>query len=69
VRAERLEGLIDVVPKRYHELILLVAGTGTRQGEGFSLCIDRIDFLRKTVDIDQQVIYFHVWSRFWHCQN
>ena len=69
MRAERLEGLIDVVPKRYQALIILVAGTGTRQGECFSLCIDRIDFLRKTVRIDQQLILLPYMEPFWHHQN
>jgi integrase len=51
-----VEGLVDAVPLRYRTLIVLAAGTGMRQGECFGLCLDRIDFLRRTVRVDQQLV-------------
>jgi integrase len=47
-----VEHLIEAVPHRYRALIVLAAGTGTRQGECFGLCLNRIDFLRRTVRVD-----------------
>jgi integrase len=51
-----VEHLIEAVPHRYRALIVLAAGTGTRQGECFGLCLNRIDFLRRTVRVDQQLV-------------
>jgi integrase len=51
-----VEHLIEAVPQRYRALIVLAAGTGMRQGECFGLCLDRIDFLRRTVRVDQQLV-------------
>jgi integrase len=51
-----VESLINAVPQRYRALIVLAAGTGMRQGECFGLCLDRIDFLRRTVRVDQQLV-------------
>jgi integrase len=35
--------------------VLVAAGTGLRQGELFGLMVDRIDFLRRVVRVDQQL--------------
>jgi integrase len=48
--------LIDAFPRRYRALVVLGAGTGLRQGEAFGLSVDRVDFLRKTVRVDRQVV-------------
>jgi integrase len=48
--------LADDVPDRYRALVILAAGTGMRQGECFGLTIDRIDFLRRVVHVDQQLV-------------
>ena len=44
------------VPERYRALIVFAAGTGLRQGECFGLTIDRVDFLRRHVRVDRQLI-------------
>jgi integrase len=44
------------VPERYRALVTLAAGTGLRQGEAFGLTVDRIDFLRRQLIVDRQLI-------------
>ena len=46
----------EEMPERDRALIVVGAGLGLRQGEAFGLTVDRVDFLRRTVRIDQQVI-------------
>jgi integrase len=48
--------LSEAVPDRYRALILTAAGTGLRQGEVFGLRLSRINFLRKTLTVDAQVV-------------
>jgi integrase len=48
--------LADAMPDRYRSLIDVGAATGLRQGEAFGLEVDRVDFLRRTVRVDQQLI-------------
>jgi integrase len=36
--------------------VILSAGSGMRQGECFGLTVDRIDFLRRTVLVDRQLV-------------
>lgn len=44
------------MPGRYQALVVLAAGTGLRQGECFGLTVDRVDFLRRTITVDRQLI-------------
>lgn len=37
-------------------LIILAAGTGLRQRECFGLTVDRVDFLRRTLTVDQEML-------------
>jgi integrase len=48
--------LVEAVPPRYRGLVILAAGTGMRQGEALGLTVDRIDFLRRVVRVDQQLL-------------
>ena len=48
--------LADAVPDRYRALVILAAGSGMRQGECFGLTADRIDFLRRIVHVDRQLL-------------
>lgn len=48
--------LADAVPDRYRTLVILAAGSGMRQGECFGLTVDRIDFLRRIVRVDRQLV-------------
>jgi integrase len=53
---ETVLALADAVPDRYRALVILAAGSGMRQGECFGLTVDRIDFLRRIVRVDRQLI-------------
>jgi integrase len=48
--------LADAVPARYRALLICAAGTGLRQGEVFGLRPDRVDFLRRSVKVDGQLV-------------
>jgi integrase len=48
--------LAYAVPDRYRALVILAAGTGMRQGECFGLTMDRINFLRRVVHVEQQLV-------------
>jgi integrase len=54
--AEQVHALADAVPARYRALVLASAGLGLRQGEACGLTVDRVDFLRRTVKIDRQLV-------------
>jgi integrase len=52
---DQVLALADAMPVRYRALVLAGAGTGLRPGELFGLTVDRIDFLRRTIRVDQQL--------------
>ncbi len=51
-----VEAMAAAVPDRYRALIVFAAGMGLRQGECFGLTVDRVDFLRRTVRVDRQLL-------------
>ena len=51
-----VESLAAAVPDRYKALIVFAAGMGLRQGECFGLTVDRVDFLRRLVRVDRQLV-------------
>lgn len=51
-----VEALIAAVPESSRALIVLAAGTGLRQGEVLGLTLDRVDFLRRTITVDRQIV-------------
>jgi integrase len=53
---EQVEAVVDAMPERYRALVVLAAGTGMRQGECLGLSIDRVDFLRRSITIDRQLV-------------
>lgn len=53
---DAIPALAEAMPERYRALVVVGAGLGLRQGEAFGLALDRVDFLRRTVRVDQQVI-------------
>jgi integrase len=53
---ETVEALVAAVPDRYRALVIFAAGTGMRQGECFGLTVDRVDFLRRQVKVDRQLV-------------
>lgn len=44
------------MPEHVRAAVTLAAGTGMRQGEVFGLTVDRIDFLRREVTVDRQLL-------------
>jgi integrase len=54
--ADAVAGLAAVVPERYRALLICAAGTGLRQGEVLGLRRDRVDFLRRTLTVDGQLV-------------
>jgi integrase len=46
----------DAISPRLRALVLLSLGTGLRQGEALGLTVDRIDFLRKEITVDRQLM-------------
>jgi integrase len=51
-----VEAIADALPGRYRALVVLAAGTGLRQGECFGLTVDRVDFLRRRLTVDRQLV-------------
>jgi integrase len=56
ISTAQVRALVDAMPERYRALVLLTVGTGMRQGEVFGLSVDRVDFLRRSVTVDQQLV-------------
>ncbi len=56
LETEQVHALVATVPDRYRALVILAAGTGLRQGEAFGLTLPRLDFLRRIVRVDQQLV-------------
>jgi integrase len=53
---EAVQALTEAVPDRYRAPVTLAAGTGLRQGKAFGLTVDRIDFLRRQLTLDRQLV-------------
>ena len=53
---EQVLAIAAAVPERYRALVVTGAGTGLRPGELFGLTLDRVDFLRRAVKVDQQLV-------------
>ncbi len=48
--------LSAAMPERYRVAALLAAGAGLRQGEAVGLTVDRVDFLRRQLRVDRQMV-------------
>lgn len=53
---DQVEAIVDAMPERYRALVTFDAATGLRQGECFGLTVDRVDFLRRQVRVDRQLV-------------
>jgi len=53
---EEVEALVEAVPDRYRALVVMAAGTGVRQGEALGVTLDRLDFLRRSLRVDRQLL-------------
>jgi integrase len=56
ISSAEVGAMAAAVPVRYRALILAGAATGMRQGELLGLTVDRIDFLRRTIRVDRQMV-------------
>jgi integrase len=56
ITVEQVRIVADAVPARYRAAVILAAGAGLRQGEVFGLTVDRVDFLRRSVRVDRQLV-------------
>ncbi len=54
--AERVHAIHDAINPRFAAAITAGAGTGLRRGECMGLTIDRVDFLRRVVTVDRQLV-------------
>jgi integrase len=54
---EQVRRIIDVAPPSLRAVIVLAAATGLRSGELLGLTVDRVDFLRRQVEVDRQMVY------------
>jgi len=53
---EQMRALVAGVPAEMAAMIVVGAGTGMRQSEVLGLTVDRVDFLRRTVRVDRQML-------------
>lgn len=56
LRTDQVEAIKDSFPEAYRALVMLSAGTGMRQGECLGLTVDRVDFMRREIHIDRQML-------------
>jgi integrase len=48
--------MAEAVNGRYRALVILLAGSGMRPGEALGLTVDRVEFLKRSIRIDQQLV-------------
>jgi integrase len=53
---EQVAALADAIAPRYRVAVVLGAGAGLRLGEVLGLHVDRVDFLRRQLRVDQQLV-------------
>ncbi|MFD8532118.1 tyrosine-type recombinase/integrase [Streptosporangium canum] len=53
---KQVHAVAEAIVSHYRAMVILAAGTGLRQGECFGLTVDRVDFLRKTLTVDRQIV-------------
>jgi integrase len=53
---EQVTLLLESMEPRYRALVVLGAGAGLRQGEAFGLTVPHVDFLRRTIHVEQQLM-------------
>lgn len=58
MKPEQVHVIHSVFPVRLKPLITLAAGTGMRQGECLGLTVDRVDFLRRQIVVDRQLVNY-----------
>lgn len=56
LKVDQVLAIADAIQPRYSALVMLLAGTGLRPAEAFGLTNDRIDWLRKLVNVNRQMV-------------
>lgn len=56
LEVEAVDAIRDAMPARFRAAVTLAAGSGLRMGEVLGLTVDRVDFLRRTVTVDRQLV-------------
>ncbi len=56
VETAKVKALLEVMPERFVAMVALAAGTGMRYSEVAGLTMDRVDFLRRRVVVDRQLV-------------
>jgi integrase len=56
LEVEQVLHLVETIDERYRAAVVLAAGAGLRQGEVFGLEVRHVDFLRRTVRVEQQLV-------------
>lgn len=56
LEVEAVHAMANEILPRYRATVVLAAGAGLRQGEVLGLTVDRIDFLRKQIRVDRQLV-------------
>src|ERR1019366_3988116 len=56
ITTEQVRALVEAMPERCRGLVLLTVGSGMRQGEVFGLTVDRVNFLRRSLTVDRQLV-------------
>jgi integrase len=54
--AVAVAALVEAMPVEARAVVVLAAGSGLRQGECLGLTVDRVDFLRRSVRVDRQLV-------------
>lgn len=54
--AVEMQRLLASMTARLQPSVVVVAGSGLRQGELFGLTVDRVDWLRRTIRVDRQLV-------------
>ena len=53
---EQVTAVREAMQERFQAAVTVAAGAGLRQGELFGLSVDRVDFLRRTITVDRQLV-------------
>lgn len=53
---DQVVALVDAAPERYRALVVIGAACGLRFSEAVGLTVDRVDFLRRTITVDRQLL-------------
>ena len=56
LEADQVAALADAVPDRVRAAVLFAAGSGLRMGEVLGLVVGNVDFLRRVVLVDRQLV-------------